>query len=47
VIDKVGGCGGESELDGVEVIEDGLVAAVDRAMAFIGDDQIVVAGESR
>ena len=43
VIEEVGGRGGEAEMDCVEVVEDGLVAAVDGAMAFVRNDEVVVA----
>lgn len=40
VIDIVGRCRGQSELNGVEVgdHENGLVALVDRSVAFVGDE---------
>lgn len=43
VVDVVGGRGGKAELDGVEVVEQGFVALVDGAVAFIRDDEVVVA----
>ncbi|MCY1539147.1 hypothetical protein D9M68_747190 [compost metagenome] len=42
VINVVSGGRCQPELDGVEVIEDGLISLVDRTVAFIGHDQIVV-----
>ena len=44
VIEEIGRCGGKAKVNGVEVIEDGLVAAVNGAMAFVGNDEVIVAG---
>ena len=43
VVDEVSGRGGQAQLNGVEMVEERAVAQVNRAVAFIGNDQVVVA----
>jgi len=44
VIEEVCGRYGETKIDGVEMVEDRLIAAVNGAVAFVRDDEVVVTG---
>ena len=47
VVDEIRRRRGQAQLQGIEVVEQGLVSVVDGAMAFVGDDEIVVAWRER